>query len=127
MSISKEERSLFDELMKLNYLDVYITSFDESPDKEVGSVHEVFGEGVQTKKIAELIKARMLDDDIILNNVKIDSIFHLSFKPRGFQDFTIVYYNDDEDGVKAFQKSLLEGGFKLTKSDKENWMNFIEE
>lgn len=121
--IQKEESQKMDELIKLNYIDIYYRY------NLMGSIHEVFGNDVDLKKVSAFAWSSLMSEDIVLKGerVKLENSLLLSIKPKAFKDFSMIDYDHDKNGAEKFQKALVNSGFVLSDEDKKAWDEWIKE
>lgn len=107
----------FNELFKLNSFNVIYEG------KNIGSLHDFFGKDVDYKNLCQMIKEN--SSGLNYKNDGIDyNLVYLNLVPKVLSEFTIKYYEDDEQGKKDFQNALLNSHFKLSSEEKNQWNNF---
>lgn len=121
--IQKEESKKMDELIKLNYIDIYYRY------NLKGSIHDFFGNDVDLQKVSNFAWSCLMSEDLILKGEKIEleNSFLLSMKPKVFQSFNIIHYDHDKSGVEKLQKALINSGFVLSNEDNEAWNEWAKD
>lgn len=121
--VQKEESERMNELIKLNYVDIY---YQYNP---MGSIYDFFGNNVDLKRVSDFAWSCLMNEDLVLKGVKLKlgNSFLLSMKPKIFKEFQLIDYDHDKNGAEKLQNALVNSGFVLSDKDKEDWNEWIKD
>lgn len=122
----EETDDALESLLVNNQLNLYIQERDGSK-RELGSVHDVFGKDINSKKMQEFIESSYQDKGVFFDLVGKMGAYDVKGITKGLKGYNIVRHAETPEGLIEFAKTLQSNGIVFNEEEKKGWTETLEE